>query len=81
MADYATSAFAERNRMLKAVALDTALSLAEVSADGARALSPAERRGWEKLAGIRPCSDATWTVVAQLLADAEQSSARRGGAS
>ena len=76
MADFAHSAFAQARREAKAVALETACALRGLTAAQVAAFTDADRRWFEKVAGVRPSSVETWARVEQLLRDAEQSPAR-----
>ena len=65
--DYAHNAVADANRTLKAKTLAAYLYGERMPADVAAALDDQERRAAEREAGVRPCSDETWTEAVHRL--------------
>lgn len=70
--DYAHTDDAEWRRLEKAYALADHLAARGVTVALARALGPRGRRAAERLAGVRRCSDETWTVALERLAERER---------
>ena len=77
MSDFGHSSYAEQQRTLKAISLETQLRRDGIPAAAARTLPAAARRRVEKAAGVRRSSDETWERAFAFLEDAESSAARR----
>lgn len=71
MVDFGHTEAAMWNRLAKAHALADNLAASGVRYDVAVALGARGRRGAERLAGVRRCSDETWSIALRRLADRE----------
>lgn len=75
-AGYVETAHAAEARALKAYAIATMLLRAGATADTVAHLTEPQRRTAERAAGTRRGSDATWRIVAEMVARSERERAR-----